>query len=988
MLRYIASWNPDKINNHLLKHTILSLLILLVSDAAFSQVSGAYTIRSEGASPQLLSLKKHSKGYFLAGTSNGLYKFDGNIFTPFVLSSSITNKSVTAIAEDKNSTVWLGFQSGEIGFVINKKVELLHAEEGHPAVAITSISADISGIIYFATAGEGIYYYKDKRFYNINTDDGLSDNYVYDLIVSNGTMVVCTDRGLNTITIRDGKKEIHPFTSADGLPDNIVRCLYNKKINGTKSVENQFWIGMQDAGIGEYFPFDAGASKEGYLKNWKYGQVNSLITAENQLWVATENNGVVIVNYADKNMTRVSGITNGYAGYGKARNLLADDEGNIWFTSNHQLIKTNGARLQNIIPISKEIYPEIHTILEDNKSNIWINVIGGLKKYYFDVDKGEWQFKNYRLPEIDTKTDITSLFEDRFGNIWVATMGKGIILIDPVSGKNRNITEDPLLINGSILSISGKGDEVWISSLAGAIHCNLSDENKNIYRPYTFLNFKNVSGIGSNFVYSTLVDSKNRVWFATDGRGITVYENGRFKNYNESSGIKSLVIYNICEDKGGNIWFSALNNGLYKYDGKKFLNISLEQGLNDVTITALALDKKNNIIAISKKGVNIINAETNGISYLDINQGLEEVNTDLNSITGKDAVYFVSNKGILRYIPTGTSLKPKIVLEGVQLFLNDIDVKHARKFSYDENNFTFSYVGISYSHPEKIRYQYKVEGFSNQWVTTKDSHINFPKFPPGTYTFHVRASVNNQFNDCEEVSYTFIIQKPFWLQWWFLSLVLIALASAVYLYTKSREKSVKRWERMEKEKIQSQFETLKSQVNPHFLFNSFNTLIAVIEDDQQMAVEYVERLSDLYRKIVTYRDKEVISLEEEIELINDYFFIQKKRFGENLVFNNNISKTDQACCMIAPLTLQLLTENAVKHNAISSETPLVIELTIDGKFIVVTNNLNPKVTSEKGAGMGLQNIRKRYKLLLNDDIVINKTPHSFTVLIPLFTNKE
>ena len=92
--------------------------------------------------------------------------------------------------------------------------------------------------------------------------------------------------------------------------------------------------------------------------------------------------------------------------------------------------------------------------------------------------------------------------------------------------------------------------------------------------------------------------------------------------------------------------------------------------------------------------------------------------------------------------------------------------------------------------------------------------------------------------------------------------------------------------------------------------------------------------------------------------------------------------------MIAPLTLQLLTENAVKHNAISSETPLIIELSIDGKYIVVTNNLNPKVTFEKGAGMGLQNIRKRYKLLVNEDIVINKTPHSFTVLIPLFTNKE
>ena len=95
--------------------------------------------------------------------------------------------------------------------------------------------------------------------------------------------------------------------------------------------------------------------------------------------------------------------------------------------------------------------------------------------------------------------------------------------------------------------------------------------------------------------------------------------------------------------------FRSLNNGLYKFDGKKFVNISVEQGLNDATITALATDKKNNIIAITKKGINIINATTNSISYLDNNQGLDQVNTDLNCITTNDAVYFVSNTSTINH---------------------------------------------------------------------------------------------------------------------------------------------------------------------------------------------------------------------------------------------------------------------------------------------------------------------------------------------------
>jgi ligand-binding sensor domain-containing protein len=96
------------------------------------------------------------------------------------------------------------------------------------------------------------------------------------------------------------------------------------------------------------------------------------------------------------------------------------------------------------------------------------------------------------------------------------------------------------------------------------------EKNRGIKEQYQFTNYSNASGIGSNYVYSIMPDSKNRVWFATDGRGVTMYENGRFINFNEKSGLKSTVIYSLCEDKDGNIWFSTLNAGLYKYDGVKF----------------------------------------------------------------------------------------------------------------------------------------------------------------------------------------------------------------------------------------------------------------------------------------------------------------------------------------------------------------------------------------------------------------------------------
>jgi ligand-binding sensor domain-containing protein len=959
-----------------LKHLVFYLLSLLSITTTLCQSTGSFTISLDGTSPQFLTLLKHSKGYILAGTTNGLYRFDGHVFEPYETDNRIKNRAVTAIAEDKR-TIWLGFKDGEIGLLKNKRVELLQAEEGHPAVAITSIAVDTAGTVYFGTAGEGVYYYKNKRFYNVNMDDGLSDNYVYEVRLNYQGVIVCTDRGINTINIVKDKKTIYAFNSANGLPDNIVRCMYPV---GAK-LDQGYWIGMQDKGLGLY---NATNSKPFTLvENWRYGQVNSILSANNQLWIATEGDGIINYDF-ERNILTPSSITLLDKGSSKSNNLLPDDEGNIWFTSQEQLIKTNGDLLQNIIPLTTAQVAEVHAVLADTKGNIWINNNKGIVKYFFQQEQQKWQSTNYVLPIMGSKTDITSLYEDRFGNIWIGTLGKGLIILDPITGRNRLLTEEHLLVEGSVLSINGRNDEIWMSCLGGVVHCNLGDENKDIFKKYTFIDFSNVSSsIGSNYVYSIFIDSKDRVWFATDGKGLTVYDHGRFKNYNESNGIKSHVIYNICEDKKGNIWFSTLNNGIYKFDGRAFINISTAQGLNDATITAMVTDRSNNIIAVSKKGINIINADSHNVSYLDANQGVTEINTDLNCIAANEAVYLISHNGVLKYRPTAVSLKPKIVLEGVGLFLDDINFREINSFSYDENNLTFSYFGISYSHPDKIRYQYKLEGLSNDWIETRDDNINFPKLPPGNYTFRVRASINKQFEGSDEVSYSFIVRKPFWLQWWFIKLSIVLLVIALYLFIKYREKQVKRWERIEKEKIQSQFETLKSQVNPHFLFNSFNTLISVIEEDQESAVEYVEHLSDLYRKIVTYRDKDIITIKEEIAIIADYFFIQKKRFGDNLSFVNNLTDDQQVTNMIAPLTLQLLVENAVKHNAISSETPLVIELSIRGKLLEVKNNINQKLTIEKGAGMGLQNIENRYKLLTKESFSIQKTGHDFIVNIPL-----
>ena len=190
-------------------------------------------------------------------------------------------------------------------------------------------------------------------------------------------------------------------------------------------------------------------------------------------------------------------------------------------------------------------------------------------------------------------------------------------------------------------------------------------------------------------------------------------------------------------------------------------------------------------------------------------------------------------------------------------------------------------------------------------------------------------------------------------------------------------------EKLRSEKIQFQFEVLRNQINPHFLFNSFNTLISIIDDDPKVAIEYVEQLSDFFRDIVKYRAKEIIPLEEELSLLQNYFYLQQKRFGDQIQLQINISADEKKDSFIPPLTLQLLTENAIKHNTISKNHTLIISIDMSAPGVIVSNNITSKREITKGEGMGLQNIINRYTLLSNKTVNIDHTSAQFIVTLPI-----
>ncbi len=194
-------------------------------------------------------------------------------------------------------------------------------------------------------------------------------------------------------------------------------------------------------------------------------------------------------------------------------------------------------------------------------------------------------------------------------------------------------------------------------------------------------------------------------------------------------------------------------------------------------------------------------------------------------------------------------------------------------------------------------------------------------------------------------------------------------------------KSLLAEEALKQEAVSLQYKVLSNQVNPHFLFNSLNVLSSLIKLDKHRAEIFVGKLSNFYRDLLSVRGKEIVPLSEEVDFVNQYLNLQKERFGDNIMVDiqtNNLNNYQ-----IIPMTLQMLIENAIKHNQVNKENNLQIKVYVMDNYLIVQNNIKPYLSPVDGEKLGLKNLSERYQFLSDRPFVIEKSNVTFTVKVPL-----
>jgi ligand-binding sensor domain-containing protein len=924
-----------------------------------------FSVDKEMRNLRVHALSCDTRGLLWVGTTEGLYRYDG-----FRFSRQRTRAgAVTAMQTAPGGTVWIGFGDGSLGRVSGDSLVLVRRGSGRRTEAILCIATDRKGRTWYGTNGEGLHVLAGDTVLHFSPSDGLPDPVVYVLLEdASGRMLAGTDQGIGICTLNGKDKQVLPVPGNDKLPDSIVRSLLLDN--------DRLLIGTQDLGL---FAWDFAAGdlvREFPDRCGNYGCWRKLIRSGRVLYAATDKGLVKVdLDTGKKRAENATGIAS------RITDLLFDAEGNLWVADNNGLYRSSDEKIQFLSVAGGERLTFVHTVLADSKGRLWYSPDQGLRCLESGED-GQPHLKSFTVVAPDKLIDIVTLCEDPYGNIWIGTVGDGIYRLRPSDGSVRKVQGDRRLDNASILSIARQGNAIWVAGFEGTFQFRL-----NAAEDFTVRAYSDDGPLKNKYVYHVFPDSRGRTWFALDGQGLLVLENGTFRQYTTENGLAGNVVYSITEDRAGNIWASTADAGLSCFDGKRFRNYSMEQGLSDLSVASVASDRYGNILAVSASGIDILRPGDTGIDHIGTEYGITDINPDANAVSTDPGgrLWIGTEKGIIRYSPeANAATRPmSCYILQARLFLSPVDTTIQRHFAYDENNFSFDFLAPHYSNPEAVSYRYRLEGLSPEWNVTKERTAMYPKLPPGRYRFRVEAALGSDFSRSGAAVFDFVVSAPFWTTWWFRLAALATLGLALAAYIRQREQQLRRVERLQQEKIHFQFEMLKNQVNPHFLFNSFNTLISFIEENPRVAVEYVEHLSALFRNIVTYREQDVISLEEELTVVRNYSFIQKKRYGDPFRLTIEVDETSWKKWMIPPLTLQLLIENAVKHNAVSRETPLHVRVFQADHILVVENNINPKFQAEPSSGLGLENVRSRYRLLTTRAVEIIPGNEYFRVKLPL-----
>ncbi|MBK8340286.1 MAG: histidine kinase [Flavobacteriales bacterium] len=936
-------------------------LCVLTASAALAQYpyTRAFQLQDGNTRPDARLVIVDPQGMIWVGGEAGLFRTDGDHTR-----ASAVQGSVTALATADRG-VLAAFADGLLVRAGGLMVDTLRSDTAWRKAPIRSLCMDVAGSIWIGTYGDGLWRMDADAAKAVVRVEGLFDDHVNALCpLPAGGVAAATDLG---IVLFDAKgRVLRHVREEEGATDNLVLAL-------TLGDDGHLWAGTDRRGVFHFDPNDAAVAVQALDSVWSFGAVSGVHVRDGLSWVATRGHGVRVYDLRERSGCYMPGSE--VQGLGaRVLALSAGKDGAAWWCDGSARLFRSDANVLFVPQHEGVDLRHVSALCSGPDGRIHFAV--GPRIYGHAAAFADAEHLSQRELDLPAEVPIVSLHADSTGDLWAGTMGRGVFRIRP-DGTVQHFTEKDGLANNNVLRIRSRGDAVWMATLGGVAAWSAAD---GFVRPEL---------PGNGFLYDLLPLPDGGTLVASDGGGLVLLPEGGGpgKAVGDTADARPTSYYSLALDEQGNAWACGPGTGLcvYSVNGLQCTGADHAVLLSDVQGIAAY---RGRILAFAERGLLALEPGTGRMTDLGRMFGLEGVSGELNALCTdlRGGLWVATNEGLVRITPTTETLHSTtpVVLVGWSYGKEPLSLRTDPHLGSDQNFLTFHFASTSTPAPDLVRFQYRLVGFDGGILSTREREITYSRLPPGAYEFQIRAGVGDTTPDSAWTSFAFTIDAPWWRRPWAVFLGVVLLSAAFFGFIRMREERLRLRDRMEKERVRFQLEAVRSQVNPHFLFNSFNTLIALIEEDTPKAVRQVEDLSTFFRNILQVRDKDLIPLADELRLLETYFGLEQRRFGERIRLVVD-ADPDAHVFSVVPLTLQLLVENALKHNSATTAQPLIVRVSAHGPTLEVRNTLRPRLAEETSTAYGLDSIRQRYRALTDRPVEVFQEAGDFVVRIPLIT---
>jgi hypothetical protein len=693
--------------------------------------------------------------------------------------------------------------------------------------------------------------------------------------------------------------------------------------------------------------------------------VTDLAEAGGRLWVGHASGGI---SRTDGRSTPESArFTNRPSAPGRLDALLALREGPLLAVTDRGGLNLWNPYLSAALPDGAPV-GETQAVLQRADGSCWYSTVDGLYRIPRDGQAPE----RVRLPGLPDDAVVVRLFEDHAARLWLGTFDHGAYRLDD-GGTVRHVPPVPGQAT-SVLAFAEGGGRIWMGTLGGLYAWTPEGTE--------FVD----GGIGHNFIYDVLVDRRGRPWVATDGdgvRGLEPRDDGHWVTVRH--GLAGWTVYGLVQDDSGRLWAHARERGLMTWSARDTAWQPVATvPPRDRELLALALDGDGHLVAFHDGGIQHLAHPGAAPRRLGFQQLRHPPRPMTQAAHGSGpTVWFGTDRGPYRLDGALDALPEAPLVHLRQALASGHPLDAGQRVRPGRRHLEFLFTGAWQGRDAHPTFEYRLPGVEDDWRATRDNRVSFVNLPAGDYRFEVRARLGETGPPGAPTGFAFHVVAPLWQRPWFLTLATAALFALVYVILQRRERELVREQQRERERFRSRFDVLRNQVNPHFLFNSFNTLSGLIEEDRERALDYVERMAGFYRHILAHRTEDLIPLERELGILDDYLAIQRARYEDSLRVTVDVDP-GQREWLLPPMTLQLLAENAIKHNALTRARPLHLTVrSLGPRTLVVENPVQARHTAVASTGLGLENLARKFQLLDAPPLRVYREGDRFRVEVPL-----